>query len=77
MKYCDGDHCLTCSDEALPVSVVRVDLRDGLALVEVSGRQEEVDITLIDGVAPGDTLLVHGGVAIARLDTSAIEPRAR
>src|SRR5690348_402908 len=30
--------------------------------------REEVDITLIEDVVPGDLLLVHGGVAIARLE---------
>jgi hydrogenase maturation factor len=30
--------------------------------------REEVDITLVEDVAPGDLLLVHGGVAIARLE---------
>jgi hydrogenase maturation factor len=28
---------------------------------------EEIDITLVDSVDPGDLLLVHGGVAIANL----------
>src|SRR5579884_4038487 len=30
--------------------------------------REEVDITLIEDVVPGDLLLVHGGVAIAQLE---------
>jgi hydrogenase maturation factor len=28
-------------------------------------RTEEIDITLVENVMPGDLLLVHGGVAIA------------
>jgi hydrogenase maturation factor len=37
---------------------------------DISARfiREEVDITLVEDVAPGDLLLVHGGVAIARLE---------
>ncbi len=113
-------HCLTCSDEMIPVRVVHVDHEAGLALVEqekrvgtgqaqgtvptapvrpdpantgaigsqrtgavgIGGREglreglvpilmpfglEEVDITLIEDITVGDLLLVHGGVAIARL----------
>lgn len=62
----DG-HCVTCSDEALPVRVLRVDRETGLALVEVKDTREEIDITLVDEVVPGDVLLAHGGVAIGHL----------
>src|SRR5450759_1847256 len=67
-------HCATCSDEALPARVLRVDQESGLALVSVVGTRfiaspketvEEIDITLVDEVAPGDLLRVHGGGAIA------------
>jgi len=60
-------HCITCSDEALEARVLRVDQQTGLALVTVQDLTEEVDITLVESVAPGDLLLVHGGTAIARL----------
>lgn len=66
--YCDPTvegHCTTCSDEALPAQVLRVDAQAGLALVTLKDTTEEVDITLVDSIAPGDMLLVHGGVAIA------------
>jgi hypothetical protein len=65
--YCIPDaegHCVTCSDEALPATVVSVDVEAGLAIVQIDGTTEEVDITLVEDVAPGDVLLVHGGVAI-------------
>lgn len=58
-------HCSTCSDEALEARVLRIDQETRLALVEVKGATEEVDVTLIESVTPGDILLVHGGVAIA------------
>ena len=61
-------HCITCSDEALPVKVLRIDSETGLALVEQKDTTEEIDITLVDNVVPGDVLLVHGGVAIGRED---------
>jgi hypothetical protein len=63
-------HCVTCSDEALTARVLRVDQETGLALVELVAERhtrEEVDITLVESVTPGDLLLVHGGVAIANL----------
>ena len=61
-------HCITCSDEALPATVLHVDEGCSSALVEINEETEEIDITLVEDVAPGDQLLVHGGVAIARLD---------
>ncbi|MBE3558824.1 MAG: HypC/HybG/HupF family hydrogenase formation chaperone [Ktedonobacteraceae bacterium] len=75
--HCDLDaegHCITCSDEAVTVRVLRVDHQAELAQVAVrevkSGRDvvEEIDVSLVDNVAPGDILLVHGGVAIERLE---------
>jgi len=65
----DADHhCLTCSDEAIAVRVVSVESASGTALVEVSGQIEEIDVMLVEDVVPGDLLLAHGGVAIARLE---------
>lgn len=73
-------HCITCSDEALPVVVVSVNHETGLASVKMlsattganfserSPISEEVDISLIEMVDPGDVLLVHGGVALSRLE---------
>jgi hydrogenase assembly chaperone HypC/HupF len=52
----------------VPVMVIGLDHDAGLALVEVSGQREEIDITLVEDVAVGDLLLVHGGVAIACLE---------
>ena len=66
----DG-HCITCSDEAVSATVVQIDEGNGTALVAVQVGQEaheateEIDITLVDAVVPGDIVLVHGGVAIA------------
>ena len=66
-------HCITCSDEALPARVVWVDQQAGLALVTMQNAQEvEIDTSLVEEVAPGDWLLIHGGVAIGLLN----EPEA-
>src|SRR5215472_13123536 len=65
----DGEgHCITCSDEAVQVRVVSVNEEHGLALVSIDGVEEEVDITLVEQIAPGDVLLVHGGVAIGHIE---------
>ncbi len=61
-------HCITCSDEALQVRVLYVDEDNGLAQVTLDGTVEEIDISLVESIAPGDILLVHGGVAIERVD---------
>jgi len=61
-------HCITCSDEALPVRVLSVNEASALARVEVGSVEEEVDISLVDTVAPGDIVLVHGGVALSVVD---------
>ena len=59
---CDEGHCVTCSDEAVPMRVVAVS-DDGTALCD-GGVVVMTD--LVEAVAPGDELLVHAGVAIAR-----------
>lgn len=64
--HCTDEHCLTCSDALLSVQVVSLCEASGLALVEIEGQQEEIDVSLVEQVAPGDLLLVHGGVALAR-----------
>lgn len=63
-----GEVCITCGDVAVPV-VVRELLGDGLARVDPgTGRDEEVSVALVDA-AVGDTVLVHAGEAIARLES--------
>jgi hydrogenase expression/formation protein HypC len=62
---CHDDVCITCSDAAVPVTVVRL-LGDGLALVETGSGEEEVSVALVEAEA-GATVLVHAGEAIAVL----------
>ena len=60
------DGCITCGDEAVALAVLAVDEERGLALCEdEAGVRTSVEIALVDPVAPGDTLLVHAGTAIA------------
>lgn len=63
-------HCLTCSDEPQAARVISLDEEEtGFALVEAQEHIERVDVSLLPHVAPGDTLLIHGGVAIAHPGT--------
>jgi hydrogenase expression/formation protein HypC len=62
-----GDHCITCSDEGIPMQVERVDGDRGLALCcTEDGSKRTVEIALVD-VRPGDRVLVHAGVALTEL----------
>jgi hydrogenase expression/formation protein HypC len=64
MPECHDDVCITCSDGALQVTVVRL-LADELAIVDTgAGTEEEVSVALVTA-AVGDTLLVHAREAIA------------
>jgi hydrogenase maturation factor len=63
-----GDHCITCSDEGVPMAVERIDTDRGLALcVAEDGSKSTVEIALVEPVTPGDRLLVHAGVALVEL----------
>jgi hydrogenase maturation factor len=67
-----AQHCITCGDDGVPMTVVRVDELRGLALCEqADGTRATVEIALIDAVAPADTLLVHAGTALTRLQDAA------
>jgi hydrogenase expression/formation protein HypC len=64
-----GDHCITCSDEGIPMEVERIDTDRGLALCAADdGSKSTVEIALVEPVEPGDRLLVHAGVALVGLD---------
>jgi hydrogenase expression/formation protein HypC len=63
---CHDEVCITCSDQAVAVTVLRL-LDDGLAIVDTGAGQEEVSVALV-AAGIGDTILVHAGEAIAVLD---------
>jgi hydrogenase expression/formation protein HypC len=60
---CLGDVCITCSDTAVAVTVVRL-LDDCLAVVDTGQGEEEVSVALVPARV-GDTILVHAKEAIA------------
>jgi hydrogenase expression/formation protein HypC len=60
---CHDDVCITCSDTAVQVRVLRL-LDDDLALVDTGSGTEEVSVALVSA-GVGDTILVHAREAIA------------
>ena len=68
MTECTSDHCITCGDDGVPMSVLKIDEDRGLALcADDDGARSTVEIALVEPVAPSDRLLVHAGVALVRL----------
>jgi hydrogenase expression/formation protein HypC len=65
-------HCITCADEGTPLVVLRVDESRGLALcTDAGGVHSTVEIALVEA-GPGDTLLVHAGTALLRLQRAGV-----
>ena len=60
---CDGEVCITCSDTAVQVTVLRL-LADEMAAVDTGAGEETVSVALVTA-AVGDTILVHAREAIA------------
>ena len=61
------DVCLTCGDVATEAVVLAVDGLEARC-VDLDGASELVAIDLVAPVRTGDRVLVHAGVALARLD---------
>lgn len=62
---CSGEHCVTCGDVAVEVTVVEL-LDDAMALADTGSGLETVSVALVSA-GVGDTILVHAGEAIAVL----------
>lgn len=60
---CFDEACVTCSDAAVPGTVMAL-LDDGLAIVGTAAGEEEVSVALVEA-GVGDTVVVHAGEAIA------------
>ncbi|MGI9183870.1 MAG: HypC/HybG/HupF family hydrogenase formation chaperone [Solirubrobacteraceae bacterium] len=59
-------HCITCSDEGIPMRVLRAG-EDFAECRDQAGVSHEVATDLVFGVGAGETVLVHAGVAIGRV----------
>jgi hydrogenase expression/formation protein HypC len=69
---CHGDVCITCSDVAVEVTVVRL-LADEMAVVDTGQGEEQVSVALV-AAAVGDAILVHAGEAIGVVRVRAAMP---
>lgn len=49
----------------LPAKVIKI--TNGTAIVDASGARREVSAELLDELDPGDYVMVHAGIAIARI----------
>jgi hypothetical protein len=68
VSSCDLHHCVTCADDGVAMTVVRVDAGRGLALCEgEDGARITVETELVEPVGRGDRLLVHAGTALVAL----------
>ena len=67
LPECIGEVCITCSDTAVQVRVVRL-LEDQMAVVDTGAGQETVSVALVSA-GVGDTILVHAREAIAVVGT--------
>ena len=57
---------------AIPAKVV--ELRQGdQAVIDLGGVRKDVSLALVDGVAPGDYVIVHVGYALQKVDAAEAE----
>ncbi|MBO1436209.1 HypC/HybG/HupF family hydrogenase formation chaperone [Meiothermus sp. CFH 77666] len=66
----DADGCTTCGDVAVPTFVIEVVGRDAVVRDRL-GQQATIAVDFFPEVRVGDVLLVHMGVAIAKLPAPA------
>lgn len=64
---CGHGSCPLCGDEAVPVRIVAVGPGAEAVGTTADGREVEVLLDLVPGAGVGDVVLVHAGVAIARV----------
>lgn len=44
-----------------------VKIQDGTAIIDASGAKKEVSVALLNDLEPGDYVMVHAGIAIAKI----------
>ncbi len=55
----------------IPVTVIESNGQS--AVVEIGGARREISLLLLDGVAPGDWVILHAGFAIQKMDEEEAE----
>ena len=64
---CTSEHCITCGDDGVPMTILKLDHTRDLALCsDQAGAHMTVETLLVAPVEIGDVLLVHAGTAIGR-----------
>lgn len=66
----ENGHCALCADEGIPGQVVSIDVASNTASTVVDGMEQTVALDFLPNAAAGDTVLIHMGFAIARLEAS-------
>jgi len=61
------EHCITCGDEGTAMFVCGTAHGGTATCVDATGALHAVAVELVEPVGKGDELLVHAGVALARL----------
>lgn len=49
----------------LPARVENIE--DGMAVVDATGARRKISVELLDNLNPGDYVMVHAGIAIAKI----------
>lgn len=57
---------------AIPALVSEI-LPDGMAKVSLDGVMKTISIVMVEGVAPGDYVIVHVGYALSKIDAAEAE----
>jgi hydrogenase expression/formation protein HypC len=58
---------------AIPARVVAIDAANDLATVALDGVTKDVSLALVDGVTPGDYVLIHVGYALNKISPEEAE----
>jgi hydrogenase expression/formation protein HypC len=48
-------------------------IKGGMAVVNATGARREISVELLPGIKPGDYLMIHAGMAIARITADEAE----
>lgn len=64
------DGCTTCGDVAVPVRVLAIGADGTGTCKDRLGAKAEIQLDFTPGVSPGDVVMVHMGIAIAKVDPS-------
>ena len=55
----------------LPAKIVNIE--DGMAVIDATGARRKISVELLDELNPGDYIMIHAGIAIAKIDSEKAE----